>query len=153
MGSLTRSALASNPGELRDLRNAGLSASGASWLIVRARVSLRKQWSQELFDKFSLPSFFIPENSVLQRSEEAEAAMPCLSGADPWRLCLRPQMMQHYRETPLGEEGLRGVRVTHGFTLLRSELFSVPKANQAGTSEAVRPLSDMRRHVFEGFLS
>jgi type III restriction enzyme len=41
------------------------------------------------------------------------------------------QMMQHYRETPLGEEDYE-VRVTHGFTLLRSQPFTVPRAKHAG---------------------
>ena len=61
------------------------------------------------------------------------------------------QMMQHYRETPLGEEDYE-VRVTHGFTLLRPQPFSVPNGQAARTfRQAVRPLSDTRRHVFSGF--
>jgi type III restriction enzyme len=61
------------------------------------------------------------------------------------------QMMQHYRETPLGEEDYE-VRITHGFTLLRSQPFSVPKGQPSRPfTEPVSPLSDTRRHVFEGF--
>ena len=61
------------------------------------------------------------------------------------------QMMQHYRETPLGEEDYE-VRVTHGFTLLRSQPFSVPKGQPCWNfREPVRPLSDTRRYVFDGF--
>jgi type III restriction enzyme len=61
------------------------------------------------------------------------------------------QMMQHYRETPLGEEDYE-VRVTHGFTLLRSQPFTVPKGQACRPFRVpVRPLSDTRRHVFEGF--
>ena len=52
------------------------------------------------------------------------------------------QMMQHYNETPLGEEDYE-VRVTRGFTLLRSQPFSVPKG-QAGRTfrQPVTPVSD-----------
>jgi type III restriction enzyme len=61
------------------------------------------------------------------------------------------QMMEHYRETPLGEEDYE-VRVTHGFTLLRPQPFSAP-AGQAAHSfrQAVRPLSDTKRHIFDGY--
>lgn len=61
------------------------------------------------------------------------------------------QMMEHYRETPLGEEDYE-VRVTHCFTLLLSQPFSVPKGQPCRPfREPVRPLSDTRRYVFEGF--
>jgi type III restriction enzyme len=61
------------------------------------------------------------------------------------------QMMQHYGETPLSEEDYE-VRVTHGFTLLRPQPFSVPNGQAAHSfRHAVRPLSDTRRHVFGGF--
>jgi type III restriction enzyme len=61
------------------------------------------------------------------------------------------QMMQHYRETALGEEDYE-VRVTHGFTMLRPQPFSVPTGQAARSfKQAVMPLSDTRRHVFGGF--
>jgi type III restriction enzyme len=61
------------------------------------------------------------------------------------------QMMQHYRETTLGEENYE-VRVTHGFTMLRPQPFSVPTGQAARSfKQAVMPLSDTRRHVFGGF--
>ena len=61
------------------------------------------------------------------------------------------QMMQHYRETALGEEDFE-VRVTHGFTMLRPQPFSVPTGQAARNfKQPVMPLSDTRRHVFGGF--
>jgi type III restriction enzyme len=61
------------------------------------------------------------------------------------------QMMQHYRETALGEEDYE-VRVTHGFTMLRPQPFSVPTGQAARNFKLpVTPLSDTRRHVFDGF--
>jgi len=61
------------------------------------------------------------------------------------------QMMQHYRETALGEKDFE-VRVTHGFTLLRPQPFSVPNGQAARNfKQSVVPLSDTRRHVFGGF--
>jgi type III restriction enzyme len=59
--------------------------------------------------------------------------------------------MQHYRETPLAEDDYE-VRVTHGFALLRPQPFSVPNGQAAHNfRQAVRPLSDTKRHVFGGF--
>jgi type III restriction enzyme len=59
--------------------------------------------------------------------------------------------MQHYRETALGEDDFE-VRVTHGFTMLRPQPFSVPTGQAARSfRQAVMPLSDTRRHVFGGF--
>jgi type III restriction enzyme len=61
------------------------------------------------------------------------------------------QMMEHYRETPLGEEDYE-VRVTHGFTMARPQPFTVPKGQAARSfKEPARPLSDTRRQVFGGF--
>jgi type III restriction enzyme len=61
------------------------------------------------------------------------------------------QMMQHYRETALGEEDFE-VRVTHGFTMLRPQPFSIPTGQAARNfKQPVMPLSDTRRHVFGGF--
>jgi type III restriction enzyme len=61
------------------------------------------------------------------------------------------QMMQHYRETALGADDYE-VRVTHGFTMLRPQPFSVPTGQAARSfKQAVMPLSDTRRHVFGGF--
>ena len=59
--------------------------------------------------------------------------------------------MQHYQETILAEEDYE-VRVTHGFTMLRPQPFSVPTGQAARNfKQAVMPLSDTRRHVFGGF--
>lgn len=61
------------------------------------------------------------------------------------------QMMEHYRETVLGEEDYEA-RVTHGFTRLRPQPFAVPKGQAARNfKQALTPLSDTRRHVFGGF--
>jgi type III restriction enzyme len=61
------------------------------------------------------------------------------------------QMMEHYRETPLGEEDYEA-RVTHGFTRLRPQPFAVPTGQAARNfKQPVTPLSDTRRHVFGGF--
>jgi len=61
------------------------------------------------------------------------------------------QMMQHYRETPMGEDDYE-VRVTHGYTLLRPQPFNVPNGQSARNfKQAVIPASDTKRHVFGGF--
>lgn len=61
------------------------------------------------------------------------------------------QMMQHYRETPLGSDDYE-VRVTHGFTMLRPQPFNVPKGQSARDfKQPITPASDTRRHVFAGF--
>ena len=61
------------------------------------------------------------------------------------------QMMEHYRETPLGEEDYEA-RVTHGFTRLRPQPFAVPTGQAARNfKQAVAPLADTRRHIFGGF--
>lgn len=61
------------------------------------------------------------------------------------------QMMQHYRETPLGENDFE-VRITHGFTLLRPQPFNVPKGQSARDfRQGVTPAADTRKHVFGGF--
>jgi type III restriction enzyme len=61
------------------------------------------------------------------------------------------QMERHCRETPLGEDDYEE-RVTHGFTLLHPQAFSVPTGQPARSfREAVRPLSDTPRHIFAGF--
>jgi type III restriction enzyme len=61
------------------------------------------------------------------------------------------QMMQHYRETALVEDDYE-VRVTHGFTMLRPQPFSVPTGQAARNfTQAITPLSETRRHVFGGF--
>lgn len=60
------------------------------------------------------------------------------------------QMMEHYRETPLGEEDYE-VRVTHGFTMAQPQPFTLLKGQAARSfREPVRPLSDARRQVFGG---
>ena len=51
-------------------------------------------------------------------------------------------MMQHYRETPMGEDGYE-VRVTHGYTLLRPQPFNVPNGQSARDfKQAVTPASE-----------
>lgn len=61
------------------------------------------------------------------------------------------QMMNHYRETPLGEDDYE-VTVTRGFMLLQSQPMNVPQGQRVRDfKQAVVPLSDTRRHVFGGF--
>lgn len=61
------------------------------------------------------------------------------------------QMMQHYAETPLGEEDYE-VRVTRGFTLLQPQPFNVvPGQAVRDFRQAVTPASEIKRHVFAGF--
>jgi len=61
------------------------------------------------------------------------------------------QMMNHYCETPLGEDDYE-VTVTRGFTLLRAQAMNVPAGQRVRDfRHAVAPLSDTRKHVFGGF--
>lgn len=61
------------------------------------------------------------------------------------------QMMNHYRETPLGEDDYE-VTVTRGFTLLQAQAMNVPAGQRVRDfRHAVAPLSDTRKHVFGGF--
>lgn len=61
------------------------------------------------------------------------------------------QMMNHYRETPLGEDDYQ-VTVTRGFIVLEGQLFNVPPGQRARDfRHAIAPLSDTRKHVFYGF--
>lgn len=61
------------------------------------------------------------------------------------------QMMNHYRETPLGEDDYE-VTVTRGFTLLQTQPMNVPQGQRVRDfRQAVSPLSDTRKHVFGGF--
>jgi len=61
------------------------------------------------------------------------------------------QMMNHYRETPLGEDDYQ-VTITRGFVLLVGQSFNVPTGQKARNfQQAVAPLSDTRKHVFYGF--
>jgi type III restriction enzyme len=61
------------------------------------------------------------------------------------------QMMNHYRETPLGEDDYE-VIVTRGFTLLQAQAMNVPAGQRVRDfRQAVAPLSDTRKHVFGGF--
>ena len=61
------------------------------------------------------------------------------------------QMMNHYRETPLGEEDYE-VTVTRGFMLLQAQAMNVPAGHRVRDFKlAVTPLSDTRKHVFGGF--
>lgn len=61
------------------------------------------------------------------------------------------QMMNHYRETPLGEDDYEVV-VTRGFILLQAQPLNVPQGQRARDfKQPVAPLSETRRHVFGGF--
>ncbi len=61
------------------------------------------------------------------------------------------QMMNHYRETPLGEDDYE-VTVTRGFMLLQAQAMNVPSGQRVRNfRQAIAPLSDTRKHVFGGF--
>lgn len=61
------------------------------------------------------------------------------------------QMMNHYRETPLGAEDYE-VTVTRGFMLLQPQLMNVPTGQRVRDFKgAVAPLSETRKQVFGGF--
>ncbi|MCP5356684.1 MAG: DEAD/DEAH box helicase family protein [Pseudomonadales bacterium] len=61
------------------------------------------------------------------------------------------QMMNHYRETPLGEDDYE-VAVTRGFMLLQAQPMNVPAGQRVRDfKQAIAPLSDTRKHVFGGF--
>jgi type III restriction enzyme len=61
------------------------------------------------------------------------------------------QLMNHYRETPLGEDDYE-VTVTRGFMLLQAQAMNVPTGHRVRDfKQAVTPLSDTRKHVFGGF--
>lgn len=61
------------------------------------------------------------------------------------------QMMNHYRETPLGEDDYE-VHVTRGFMLLQAQAMNVPQGQRVRDfKQAVAPLSETRKHVFGGF--
>ena len=61
------------------------------------------------------------------------------------------QMMQHYHETPLGEDDFE-VKVTRGFRYLESQPLNVtPGQHVRSFKQAVSPLSETRRAVFGGF--
>lgn len=61
------------------------------------------------------------------------------------------QMMNHYRETQLGEDDYE-VTVTRGFMLLQAQPMNVPQGQRVRDfKQAVAPLSDTRKHVFGSF--
>jgi len=61
------------------------------------------------------------------------------------------QMMNHYRESPLGEDDYE-VNVTRGFMLLQAQPMNVPAGQRVRDfKQAVAPLSETRKHVFGGF--
>jgi type III restriction enzyme len=61
------------------------------------------------------------------------------------------QMMNHYLETPLGEDDYE-VTVTRGFMLLQAQAMNVASGQRVRNfTQAVAPLSDTRKHVFGGF--
>lgn len=61
------------------------------------------------------------------------------------------QMMEHYRETPMGEDDYE-VTVTRGFMLLQAQPMNVPHGQRVRDfKQAIAPLSETRRQVFGGF--
>lgn len=61
------------------------------------------------------------------------------------------QMMNHYHETPLGEDDYE-VTITRGFMLLQAQPMNVPQGHRARDfRQAVAPLADTRKYVFTGF--
>jgi type III restriction enzyme len=61
------------------------------------------------------------------------------------------QLMNHYRETPLGVDDYE-VTVTRGFMLLQAQAMNVPTGHRVRDfKQAVAPLSDTRKHAFGGF--
>ncbi|CAN7758875.1 DEAD/DEAH box helicase family protein [Ensifer adhaerens] len=61
------------------------------------------------------------------------------------------QMMNHYRETPLGEDDYEVV-VTRGFTLLQAQPMNISHGQRVrDLKQAIAPLSETRKHVFGGF--
>jgi len=61
------------------------------------------------------------------------------------------QMMQHYKETPLAEDDYE-VRVTRGFTLLKSQPLNIaPGQKVRDFRQAIAPASETRHQVFVGF--
>ncbi len=61
------------------------------------------------------------------------------------------QMMNHYRETPLGEDDYE-VTVPRGFMLLQAQAMNVPVGIRVrDCRQAVTPLSETRKHAFGGF--
>ena len=61
------------------------------------------------------------------------------------------QMMNHYRETLLGEDDYE-VTVTRGFMLLQAQPMNVPQGQRVRDfKHAVAPLSETRKHLFGGF--
>ena len=61
------------------------------------------------------------------------------------------QMMNHYRETPLGEDDY-DVRITRGFMLLQAQPMNiVPGQRVRDFKQAIAPLSDTRKQIFGGF--
>jgi type III restriction enzyme len=61
------------------------------------------------------------------------------------------QMMQHYKETPLAEDDYE-VRVTRGFTLLKSQPLNIaPGQKVRDFRQPMTPASETRRQVFGGF--
>jgi type III restriction enzyme len=61
------------------------------------------------------------------------------------------QMMNHYRETSLGEDDYE-VTVTRGFMLLQAQPMNVPQGHRMRDfRQAIAPLAETRKHVFGGF--
>jgi type III restriction enzyme len=61
------------------------------------------------------------------------------------------QMMNHYRETLLGEEDYE-VTVTRGFMVLQAQSMNVPTGQRVRDfRQAVAPLSETKKHAFGGF--
>ena len=61
------------------------------------------------------------------------------------------QMMQHYGETPLGENDYE-IRVTRGFTLLRAQPFNMTAGQRVRDfRQPISPASETKKQVFGGF--
>jgi type III restriction enzyme len=84
-------------------------------------------------------------------ANDAEVENVLLRQGRPLADFIFAQMMNHYRETPLGEDDYE-VTVTRGFTLLQAQAMNVPSGQRVRDfRQAVAPLSDTRKHVYGGF--
>jgi type III restriction enzyme len=84
-------------------------------------------------------------------SEDAEVENVLLRNGRQLADFVLQQMMQHYRETPLGKDDYE-IRVTRGFMLLRPQpLNVVPGQRVRDFRQAITPASETRKQVFGGF--
>jgi type III restriction enzyme len=88
-------------------------------------------------------------HSYLETDAEVESAL--LRHGRQLAEFIFAQMMQHYHETPLGEDDFE-VKVTRGFRYLESQPLNLtPGQHVRSFKHAVSPLSETRRAVFGGF--